>query len=107
MDLAGQTSLSELVAVLEQSSFAVGPDSGPMHIAAAVGTPVISLWGATSPQRSGPLGSEHLMLQSPIGCSPCYRRTCPGLDRLCMSSIPVEAVIAQLAAFVDVAKSRG
>jgi len=96
IDLIGKTSLRELAAVLHQVKVAVGPDSGPMHIAAAVGTPVISLWGATSPRRSRPEGSENLVLQSSIGCSPCYRRECPGLGRLCMLDIPSEAVLARI-----------
>ena len=94
--LVGHTSLPELVACLATMNLAVGSDSGPMHIAAAVGTPVISLWGPTDPVRTGPYQSEGLVLTSPIGCAPCYRRCCPGLDNLCMSDIPSEAVIARI-----------
>lgn len=96
INLVEKTSLRQLVAVFDASACAVGSDSGPMHIAAGVGIPVISLWGSTSPLRSAPYGSEHLVLQSPIGCSPCYRKRCPGLDTLCMTDIPVRAVLARL-----------
>ena len=101
IDLVEKTSLAQLISVFNRASFAVGSDSGPMHIAAAVGLPVISLWGATSPVRSGPYGSEKYVLQSAIGCSPCYSRKCPGLDRLCMSELPVAAVLAQLQQMFD------
>lgn len=96
VDLVNKTTLWDLTAIFSRSRAAIAADSGPMHIAAAVGLPVISLWGPTSPLRSAPWRSEHLVLQTPIGCSPCYRRRCPGLDMLCMMSIPVEAVLAQL-----------
>ena len=96
VNLTGKTKLRELVAVFERCIVAIGSDSGPMHIAAAVGLPVVSLWGATSPRRSGPYGSENLMLQSAIGCSPCYLRTCPKLRRLCMEDLPSAAVLAAL-----------
>ena len=87
VDLVEKTSLRELVALFSCVRVAVGSDSGPMHIASAVGIPVISLWGSTSPRRSAPFGSESLVLQSAIGCSPCYRSKCPGLDTLCMREI--------------------
>ena len=95
-DLTGKTSLRELAALISVSTFAVGCDSGPMHIAAAVGTPVISLWGPTNPFRSGPYQNEANALQSTIGCAPCERRVCPGLDKLCMFDIPVDAVLARI-----------
>jgi len=96
LNLVEKTSLRDLVGVFSVCSCAVGSDSGPMHIAAGVGIPVISLWGATSPLRSAPYGSEKLVLQSPVGCSPCYKKNCPGLDTLCMADIPVNAVVARL-----------
>lgn len=98
VQFAGKTTLRELAAVLKNVAAVAGPDSGPMHLAAAVGIPVVSLWGSTSPARSAPYGPQHLVLQSAIGCSPCYRRTCPGLNNLCMRSIPPEAVLAALTA---------
>ncbi len=96
INLIGRTALADLVPLFSSIRVAVGSDSGPMHIAAAVGTPVISLWGSTSPKRSAPYGSEQYVLQSAIGCSPCYRRECPGVGTLCMKAIPSRAVIAQL-----------
>ncbi|MCB0323993.1 MAG: glycosyltransferase family 9 protein [Bdellovibrionales bacterium] len=101
VDFVSATTLRGLVGVFAGSRLAIGSDSGPMHIAAASGCPVISLWGSTSPLRSAPFGNENLVLQSPIGCSPCYRKRCPGLDTLCMQDIPWQAVLAQVSRVVS------
>ena len=85
-DLSGQTSLRDLIGIFSRCAVAFGPDSGPMHIAAATGTPVVSLWGATSPIRSAPWGSEQLVIAGPAACSPCYTRQCR-IGRLCMQRI--------------------
>ena len=101
LNFVGKTSLRELAALCSQARLAVAVDSGPMHIASALGLPVVSLWGSTSPLRSAPYGSEHLVLQSPIACSPCFKSECPGLGRLCMKDIPLAAVLAQVARVID------
>lgn len=92
-DLTGQTRLRDLIGIFARCRLAFGPDSGPMHIAAATGTPVISLWGATSPIRSAPWGSEHLTLRGPAACSPCYTRECR-IGRVCMQRITPEQVFS-------------
>jgi ADP-heptose:LPS heptosyltransferase len=66
-----------------------------MHIAAAVGTPVVSLWGATSPIRTGPYHFEHLAVQGRAPCAPCYRRHC-AINRICMQSIRTEEVMEKI-----------
>ncbi len=91
-NLSGQTSLRDLIGIFTRARLALGPDSGPMHIAAATGTPVISLWGATSPIRSAPWGSEELVLCGTAACSPCYTRRCP-IGRACMQRITPEQVL--------------
>jgi lipopolysaccharide heptosyltransferase II len=91
-NLAGKTTLRDLIGIFARARLAVGPDSGPMHIAAATGIPVISLWGATSPIRSAPWGSEALVLQGAAACSPCYVRHCP-IERICMRRITPEIVL--------------
>lgn len=96
VNLVEKTSLEDLFSVFSIVHLAIGSDSGPMHIAAALGLPVISLWGSTSPLRSAPYGSERFILQSAIGCSPCYRKQCPGLNTQCMHDIVPAAVMAQL-----------
>jgi heptosyltransferase I len=93
VDLAGRTGLRELAAVFRHCRVAFGPDCGPMHIAAAVGCPVVSLWGATAPERSAPWGFAHLAIKARIPCHPCYLRRCP-IDRECMHRIEPDEVIA-------------
>lgn len=101
INLVNKTSLADLIAVFQSVGCAIGSDSGPMHIAAATGIPVISLWGSTSPKRSSPYGSEDLVISSVIGCSPCYQANCPGLNTLCMRDITPEAVLALYAKLLD------
>lgn len=95
INCVGQTSLRESIGILGRAKVAVGPDTGLMHLAAAVGTPVISLWGATSPQRTGPHGFEDLVVLGEAACSPCYLRRCP-IGRVCMRSIDIDEVIAKV-----------
>jgi ADP-heptose:LPS heptosyltransferase len=96
MNLVCKTSLLELVAILKAAAVGVGPDSGPGHLAAAVGTPYVSLFGPTSPKRVAPYGSEHLVVESGVSCAPCYKKECPGLEKLCMRLVTVEAVEEKL-----------
>jgi len=97
INMVGKTSLLELAAVLKRAAVAVGPDSGPGHLAAAVGTPYVSIFGPTSPVRTAPHGCEHLVVYAGVDCAPCYRKRCPGRDKICMGSIRVEAVEQKLA----------
>ncbi|MGH7984870.1 MAG: glycosyltransferase family 9 protein [Candidatus Binataceae bacterium] len=95
LNLAGRTGLRDLFALFEECSAAFGPDSGPMHIAAAMGCPVVSLWGATAPARSAPWGFADFALAAEIPCHPCYLRRCP-IGRECMRRIAPEEVAAAL-----------
>jgi lipopolysaccharide heptosyltransferase II len=90
-DLVGRTSLLEAIAIIDRATVAVGPDTGLAHVAAAVGTPVVSLWGATRPSRTGPYGFLHLAIQGKADCVPCERRRCT-IGRLCMQSITPELI---------------
>jgi len=94
-NLVGRTSLREAIGVIARARVAVGPDTGLMHIAAAVGTPVVSLWGATNPARTGPYGFADLVIQGRAPCAPCYRRHCP-IGRICMQSISVDEIAAKV-----------
>jgi lipopolysaccharide heptosyltransferase II len=91
-NLAGKTTLRELLAVLTQARLAFGPDSGALHLAAAAGVPVVSLWGATSAERSAPFGSERFAIRGAAACSPCFLTRCP-IDRVCMQAIDAERVV--------------
>ena len=94
-DLVGHTSLREAMAIIQRAKVAVGPDTGLMHIAAALGTPVISLWGATDPRRTGPTGFGELAIRGQAPCAPCYRKTCP-IGRVCMQSISTATIAEKL-----------
>jgi heptosyltransferase-1 len=95
LNLAGRTSLRDLIGIFQECAVAFGPDSGPMHLAAAVGCPVVSIWGATAPERSAPWGFTELTIKAEIPCHPCYLRRCP-IDRECMRRISPEAVAAMV-----------
>ena len=95
MNLAGRTGLGELCAGLKLCRALLTNDSGPMHVAAALGTPVVALFGSTSPEMTGPgLPGEgsHLVLRAKVPCSPCYLRECP-VDFRCMNGIGVEQAV--------------
>ena len=93
-NLVTKTSLKELMAVLEKASVVVTNDSGPMHIAAALGRPTVAIFGATNPQRTGPYGQLDHVLQSKLPCSPCYKRQCAELT--CMSDISTDQVMTMV-----------
>lgn len=95
IDLVGKTSLREAIGIIARARLAIGPDTGLMHIAAALKVPVISLWGATEPLRTGPYGFEHLAIRGQAPCSPCNRRQC-AIGRLCMQSITMEQIETKL-----------
>jgi lipopolysaccharide heptosyltransferase II len=98
VNLTGRTSLPELAALLARCNLLVSGDSGPLHIACAVGTPVIGLYGPTDPGISGPLGRQALVLRQPLWCSPCYDASavadCRFGNPVCMKTLPPEAVLA-------------
>jgi ADP-heptose:LPS heptosyltransferase len=103
-DLVGRTSLRQLLAVLGRAHLAVGPDSGALHLAAAVGVPTVSLWGATSAARSAPWASEPLAIAGSAPCAPCFRKTCP-IGRVCMRTIEVDAVVERAPRALAVARA--
>lgn len=88
--LAGKTDLMELIEVIKHARFVVSNDSGPMHIAAALGIPVFAFFGPTDPGKTGPYGKGHTIIREQIPCAPCFRRTCEDLK--CMNSLSVEKV---------------
>jgi heptosyltransferase-1 len=102
VDLAGATSLALLPALLASASLLVTNDSGPMHVAAAVGTRVVALFGPTSPLRTGPYGDGHRVLANHIPCSPCFSRRCRNeMELECLRGLSpetvAEAAVRQLA----------
>lgn len=87
--------LAELAALLARATVVVGGDTGPVHIAAAVGTPTVSLYRVTDQSRNGPRGDRHIRLQAPLECSPCLRKQCER-DSECGLSIPVVGVLSAI-----------
>ncbi len=95
INVAGRTSLRELMALLRLCRVLLTNDSGPMHVAAALGIPVVVPFGSTTPELTGPglpgEANPHL-LRSGAPCAPCFRRICP-IDFRCMTGISVERVV--------------
>jgi heptosyltransferase-2 len=94
-NLSGQTSLRELMSLLKLCRVLLTNDTGPMHVAAALGTPVVVPFGSTSPELTGPGlpgDTRHRLLKSDAPCSPCFLRECP-IDFRCMNGISVERVV--------------
>jgi lipopolysaccharide heptosyltransferase I len=94
VNLAGRTGLKELTRLLELAKFAVTVDSGPMHLAVAVNTPVVAIFGPTSPVRTGPYGKANVVVRKGLECSPCFKRECDDLK--CMDQISPEDVMAAI-----------
>lgn len=92
VNLAGKTTLRELLALIEQCKVFLTNDSGPMHIAAALNTPLVALFGSTSDIKTGPYGQAESVIHKRVACSPCYQRTCP-IDFRCMKQIGVDEVV--------------
>ncbi|MBU2056029.1 MAG: glycosyltransferase family 9 protein [Proteobacteria bacterium] len=90
VNLGGKTSLRELACLYRQAALVVSTDSGPMHLAAGGGTPVVALFGPTDPTRTGPYGPGHRVIRGDLSCSPCFRKHCE--DPRCMKGIGVEEV---------------
>lgn len=107
VNLAGKTSLLDLVAVLKAADACVGPDSGPAHLAGAVGTPYVSLFGPTCHVRVAPYGSEDLVVRAPKSCpeAPCYKKQCAAPR--CMSTIGADKVMEKLAVALERANMKG
>ena len=92
VSLAGKTSLKELGAIIRDAQFMVSPDTGPMHLAAALNVPSFAIFGPTSPFRNGPYGKIHTVIRLDLPCSLCFtRKACP--DWKCIREITPEMVL--------------
>jgi lipopolysaccharide heptosyltransferase II len=89
---AGYLSLPQSAALLARSACLVSSDTGPLHLATAVGTPVVGLFGSTDPRRTGPIGRGHQVLIKTTSCVPCEKKQCPFGTRVCMLEITVDEV---------------
>jgi heptosyltransferase-1 len=100
LSLAAMTSLKVLAAVLAKAKMLITPDSGPMHLAAAVGTPGLALFGPTRPCRTGPFGNLFEILTPEIDCLGCLKRQCPKSPHNCLALITPEKVADRARAFM-------
>jgi 3-deoxy-D-manno-octulosonic-acid transferase/heptosyltransferase-1 len=90
LNLAGRTSLKEVAHLYTRCKALITTDTGPMHIAAAMGCPVVALFGPTAPWRTGPYGQRHEVIRADIECSPCFKKSCSHIK--CMEEIEVDQV---------------
>lgn len=91
IDLRGKTNLQDLLALTAHAKAILGTDSGPAHVAAAFGTPVITIFGATDPDKTAPKAPFARILHGDVPCRPCLRRTCSYRQPLaCLSSVKAE-----------------
>ena len=100
INLAGETTLKMLAALFDKADVVVSTDTGPMHLAVAVGTPVVALFGPTAPWRTGPYGPGHQVVTAGQGCAPCFKRNCPTCD--CMALISVDQVFDAVSKIIGV-----
>lgn len=95
LNLAGRLTVAELAALLQRSALLLSNDSGPVHMAAALGTPVVDIFGRNqrglSPLRWGPIGKNHIVLHKEVGCVTCLAHACD-IGFLCLTALPVDEV---------------
>lgn len=95
-DLCGRTSAGEAADLMAGAAVAVCNDSGLLHVAAAVGTPVLGIYGPTSPEKYPPLSSRSMVVWERTPCSPCYRPRCPYGNHACMTAVSPEQVMEKI-----------
>jgi heptosyltransferase I len=95
IDLTGQTALSELAALISRAALCIAHDSGPMHLAVALGIPVVALFGPSDPVWAGPYHRDNAVVRASLPCSPCYLRRLKSCrhGHVCMEELPAQAVI--------------
>jgi heptosyltransferase-2 len=93
IDFTGKTAIADLPALLSRCHLFVGNDSGAMHVAAAVGLPVVAVFGPTDPEGTAPVTPRCSIVQEKPHCSPCFLRRCP-IDHRCMTKITADMVVS-------------
>ena len=99
LNLAGHTTLKMLAALYKKTVLVISTDTGPMHLAAAMETPVVAIFGPTAPWRTGPYGSGHRVVRADPECSPCFKRQCETID--CMHQISEDRVMAEVRSVME------
>ena len=90
--LSGKTSIRELMGILRRCAVLVTNDTGPMHMAQALGVPVVAIFGSTDPEATRPSGGEQSVIRKDVRCAPCLLRACP-IDHRCMTGISTNQVM--------------
>jgi len=103
--LTGKTDLKKAVAILDKADLLITNDTGPAHIAAALGRPTLVIFGPTNPLTTRPLSPAAEILRVPPDCAPCMLRDCP-IDHRCMTAITEEMVFEQATRLVGSAPRR-
>jgi len=98
--LSGKTTIQELMSVLTRCAVLITNDTGPMHIAQALGVPVVAIFGSTDPEVTGPAGDDSRVIREPVRCSPCLLRACP-IDHRCMTSVSIDQVVKTVLESMD------
>jgi heptosyltransferase-2 len=91
INLAGQTSLAETIALIAQCRLFISNDSGLMHVAGALNIPTVAIFGSTNPSTTSPVGDSSVVIYKGVPCSPCLKEVCP-TDFRCMDAIRVDDV---------------
>jgi len=97
----GKTDMHQLAALVKRCRVFISPDSAPMHVAAAVGTPFVGLFGPTDPQRHLPPAKDLVVFKKELSCSPCYSSHCKILTHACMRQITPQAVVGAIEKFME------
>lgn len=93
IDAVGKTSLLQLAALLAEAAVVVSGDTGPLHMAVAVGTPTVSIFGPSRPEKFGPLEGPHTVLTADCSCTGCFKQQCRRSEVLCMKSVTPREVL--------------
>jgi heptosyltransferase-2 len=104
--LSGETTIRELMAACKRCALFLTNDTGPMHVAAAFGVPVVAVFGPTDAAATSPSGASHVLVRQPVDCSPCLLRECP-IDHRCMTGVTVDMVAAAAERLLEADKLTG
>lgn len=106
VNLVGRTNLKQLAHIFTRAALVLGGDTGPVHLAAGLGTPTVMLMGPTDANRNGPYGQIENAIEADRPCRACWKRACPkGLD--CLAAISVDAVAVKIGGALRTAQARG
>jgi heptosyltransferase-1 len=101
VNVTGQTDWPTMQALLGHCDALIGLDSAPLHLANALGKPVIALFGPTASGRTGPVGLDKRVLTAGVACQPCFQRQCPLPEKVCMTQLSPERVLAEVEAILN------